>query len=182
MKMKKMKKIILSGLIVITSLAFNSCNPFDDFYLTLSLDKEFDVQGFGSEINIGEGFCLSDFDDYNDNKNELDEIRYISSAYFTINATTGLQGDSLIVTLYQADRTTILFQFVQLNFVASAQNNPLEIVITPQEVNNVNSYLKNIQEDKCFWATLQVSNVQSASQFYSLISRVEFLTELKIKP
>lgn len=180
--MKKLNKLFLFVIIILTSFTFNSCNPFDDFYLTLSLDKEFDVQGFGSEINIEEGFCLSDFDDYNDNKNELDEIRYISSAYFTINATTGLQGDSLIVTFYQADRTTILFQFVQPNFVASAQNNPLEIVITPQEVNNVNSYLKNIQEDKCFWATLHVSNVQSASQFYSLNSRVEFLTELKIKP
>lgn len=181
--MKQIKKLILTVIIVLTSIAINSCDPFDDIYLTMSMDKEYNVQGFGSEINIGQSFCLSELDDYNDNKEDLEEIRYIASAYFTINATTGLQGDSLTLTLYEADQTTLLFRFVEPNFVASEYiNKPLEIVLTQQEVNNINSYLTNPQDDKCFWAALKVSNVQSASQFYTLNSKIEFLTELKIKP
>ncbi len=60
-------------------------------------------------IFIRRRFCLSDFDDYNDNKDNLEEIRYISSAYLTVFATEGLGGDSLTLTLYQADGTTLFF-------------------------------------------------------------------------
>jgi hypothetical protein len=181
--MKKLNTFIITIIIALTSIIINGCDPFDDIYLTLSMDTEFYVQGFGPDINIGQDFCLSDFEDYNDNQDNLEEIRYISSAYLTFNATTGLQGDSLILTLYEADHSTVLFKFVSPMFVAAEYiNNPLEIVLTQEEIDNINLYLGNPKVDKCFWATLQVSNVQSASQFYSLNSKVEFLTELKIKP
>ena len=59
--MKKFNKIILSGLIIIASLSFNSCNPFDDVYLTLALDLDFSTNGFYSNIFIPAEVCLSDF-------------------------------------------------------------------------------------------------------------------------
>jgi hypothetical protein len=181
--MKNLKQLILFGLIIATSLAFNGCDPFDDVYLTLAMDTEFSTIGIGSDIFISTNMCLSDFEDYDDNRDKLEEIRYVTSAYLTINATTGLRGQNLTLTLYQANGSTVLFQYVIPTFVAATYiNNPFEIVLTPQEINNINAYLTNPQDDKCFVATLTVSNVQSNSTPYQLSSKLDFLTELKIKP
>ena len=92
--MKNLNKLILTSLTVLTVLAFNGCDPFDDFYLTLAMDTEFNTLGGGSEINISNSLCLSDFDDYDDNKDNLIEIKYISSAYMTIDAIKDCKAES----------------------------------------------------------------------------------------
>ena len=183
--MKKLNRFISFGLIIITSLALNSCNPFDDVYLTLALDLDFSINGLLSNIFIPAEVCLSNFDDYNDNKDNLEEITYISAAYLTVLATDTLAGDSLKLTLYQADRRTMLFQYTKAKFTANDYfNAPLEIVLSEQEKRNINNYLKNPKVDKCFYATLELSNItfSGPSQSYFLTSKMQFLTELKIKP
>jgi hypothetical protein len=183
MKMKKFNKIFLPAIIIITTLFTYSCDPFDDIYLTLAMELQFDTSGNSSEIFLPASICLSDFEDYDDNQDKLDEILYISSMYLTLNATTGLQGDNLRLTFYQADHSTVLFQYIQSHFVAGEYiSNPLEIILTEQEKVKVNNYLKNPQVDKCFYATLEISNVSSASQNYILNSKMQFLTQLKVKP
>ncbi|MFZ1518610.1 MAG: hypothetical protein WAU11_07540 [Ignavibacteriaceae bacterium] len=181
--MKKLNRILLVGFIFLTSITFNSCDPFDDVYLTLAMETELNTAGAGSDIFISSDLCLSDFDDYEDNKDNLEEIKYITSAYVTLNATSGLQGQNLTLTLYQANGSTILFRYIIPTFVAGSYvNNPLEIVLTQQEISNINAYLTNPKEDKCFVATLQVSNVSASTTPYTLNSKIDFLTELKIKP
>jgi len=183
--MKKFNRIILPLLIIVTLFCSYSCDPFDDLFLTLSMDLEFTTSGNNSTILIPASICLSNFKDYNDNQKNIEEINYISSAYLTLSATTGLQGDNLRLTFYQADHTTILFQYTQNHFVAGDYvNNPLEIVLTEQEKASVNNYLKEPQVDKCFYAVLELSNVSHTApqQNYYLSSKMEFLTKLKIKP
>lgn len=181
--MKKINKLFVAASFFIIVFTFNSCNPFDDVYLSLAMDVKFSTIGIGTDIFLTETMCLSDFEDYDDNRDNLEEIKYISSAYLTLNATQGLQGDNLTLTLYEADGTTLLFQKIIPNFVAASYiNSPLEIVLTQPEINNINAYLINPKEDKCFVATLAVSNVQSSSTPYQLTSKLDFLTELKVKP
>lgn len=181
--MKKLYKPLLILTALITLLLFNGCDPFDDVYLTLAMDTQFNTIGAGSDIFIQTNMCLSDFDDYEDNKDNLEEIKYITSAYMTINSTQGLQGNNLTLTLYEGNGTTMIFRYVIPTFIAANYiNNPLKINLTQQEIDNLNLYLRNPQEDKCFVATLQVSNVTASATPYSMQSKLEFLTELKIKP
>lgn len=183
--MKNLIKIFFAGLIITAAFLINACDPFDELYLTLAMDTEFEVEVLGINIDISkeERFCLSKFDDYNDNKDKIQEIRYISSVYLTIDSTRELRGDSLTLALYQGDGSTLLFKYVVPTFIANSYlRNPLQIKLTQQEINNMNAYLKNPQVDKCFVATLKVSNVQSTVQIDRLYSKIEFLTELKVKP
>ena len=181
--MKSIYKPILLLTTLFTLLLIKGCDPFDDVYLTLAMDAEFSTVGAGSDIFIQSNMCLSDFDDYEDNKDNLEEIRYITAAYMTINSTQGLQGNNITLTLYEGDGTTMLFRYIVPTFVASNYiNNPLKINLTQQEIDDLNLYLVNPQEDKCFVATLQVSNVTASATPYSMQSKLEFLTELKIKP
>jgi len=182
MKMKKINTLLLGSLFV-ALLFINGCDPIDDVYLTLAMETEFSTVGAGSSIFISSNLCLSDFEDYEDNKDNLEEIRYVTSAYFTLSATQGLQGQNLTLTLYEANGSTQLFRYIVPAFVAATYiNNPLEITLTQQEISNINAYLLDPQEDKCFVATLEVSNVTASTTPYNLSSKLEFLTELKIKP
>lgn len=181
--MKKFNKQIFIILSALSLLLLNSCNPFDDVYLKLSMDTEFNTFGGGNQIYTENSLCLSDFNDYKDNKDKLEEIRYISSAYFTINATSGLTADTLKIKMLRTDNNSTLFEFVLPNFVAANyKSSPLKISLTSQEISNLNQYLTNPKVDKCFKAELRASNVQYTGITFSLEGRVEFLTELKIKP
>lgn len=184
--MKKLYKPLLFITALFTVLLVNGCDPFDDVYLKLAMDMEFEMtDGFGSDIFIPTDslICLSGFDDYEDNKDKLEEIRYVTAAYMTINATPGLQGSNLTLTVYEGDKITPIFTYVVPTFVAANYiNNPLKVNLNQQQIDDLNLYLRDPQEDKCFFATLQVSNVTASATPYSMQSKLEFLTELKIKP
>lgn len=181
--MKKFKKLFAAALFGISLLFINGCDPFDDLYVKLAMDVEFSTLGSGQNIFISSGLCLSDFEDYEDNVDELEEIRYVSSAYFTVDATSGLRAQTLKLTLYQEDGFTVLFDYTITNFVADTyKDNPLELTLTQQEIDDINAYLTNPKEDKCFVATLEAFGVQSDSSPYQLSSKVDILTELKLKP
>lgn len=181
--MKNIYKIFLGFIILSSTLLLYNCDPFEDFMIKLSLDTEFNISGFGSIILQSNEICLSEFDDYNDNQDEIEEIKYITSAYSTISATTGLRGDNLKLRIFQSDRATLLADFDVPNFVAADYvDKPLEIKFTQQEVDNINLYLSNHKVNNCFFAELEISNVQPSLLPYQLNSKVELLTELKVKP
>lgn len=181
--MKNIYKILFGLLILSSSLIINSCDPFGDFYLTLVMDTELNAAGIGPDITISKDFCLTDFSDYNDNSDNLEEIRYISAAYFTTASSNGLRGENLMLKLYKGDGTT-LFEFKVLNFVADNYiDKPLKIDLTSEQINNINQYLANFKTNNCFKAELTVSNVtDNDGLFFQLNAKMEFLTELKVKP
>lgn len=182
--MKHIYKTIFILLIFSSTLLFNRCDPFEDFFLTMTLDTEINAYFLGSNFYGSSDFCLSDFDDYNDNSDNLNEIRYISSAYFTLNSSSGLKGDTLHLRLYEGDGSTLLIDFKKPNFVADDYiNKPLKIDLTNQEINNLNQYLANFKVNNCFKAYLGITNATSNNLLLSqLNAKVEFLTELKIEP
>lgn len=165
-------------------LLFNySCDPFDDVYLTLSMDLEFDVVGGGTSFFKEDSLCLSDFDDYNDNNDNIEEIKYITSIYMTLFSPDSLSAQNLTLTLYKSDKNSSLFRYVIPNFVSAKYiNDPLEISLSQTEINDINNYLLKPTEDKCFYATISASNVVADSSIYRLNSKLEFLTQLKVKP
>ena len=181
--MKNLNNLFLISIIIVTSLAFNSCNPFDDLYLTLAMETRFETIAPVPNVSLTSSICLSEFDDYNDNNDKLKEIRYISAAYFTLNSSNGLNGD-LRLKVYQGNTNILLFDFLDSNFEAdSCLTKPLKINLSQQEIDNLNSYLINPKVDKCFRAELEVLNANdNDGPPFQLNGKVEFLTELQIEP
>jgi hypothetical protein len=181
--MKNLNKLFFISILIVTSLALNGCDPFDELYLTLAMETEFITTAPLSNVFLTSSICLSEFDDYNDNSDKLKEIRYISAAYFTLSSSNGLQGD-LRLKLYQGSTNTLLFDFTDSNFNADLYlTQPMKINLSQQEINNINSYLTNPQVDKCFRAELEVLNANDNDGApFQLNGKVEFLTELHIEP
>jgi hypothetical protein len=181
--MKDIYKTLFALLILSSIIVINGCDPFEDFYIMLSMDTEMNSFGAGQSINITSDLCLSDFSDYTDNQDKLQEIRYVTTAYTTISATQGLRGDNARIRIYQSDGTTLLAEYSIPTFVAADYvDHPLEIKFTQQQVDDLNRYLANHQVNNCFKAVFQISNVQYQGTVYSLSAKFEFLAQLKVKP
>lgn len=149
------------------------------------MEQQFQLIGIGPNIEQQINFCLTDYDDYNDNVDKIAQIKYMDAAYITMDASQNLSGDNLILKLYQSDGSTLLFEYRLPSFVASEyRNKPLHIQLSQTDKDNLNRYLSNHKINNCFKAILSVENVQSdnpLSLFY-LNAKIEFVAELKLNP
>lgn len=181
--MKKLMQFISVSIFSFILLSLNGCDPFESRYITLSIDTELNTVGIGPNISITNDLCLSDEDDYNDNKDDIEEIKYVTAAYTTISASNGLSGSNLTLRVLQSDGVTLLFDYVIPTFVAANYiNNPLKIELTQQEINNVNEYLRNHQQNNCFRAELTVNNAgDNDGPPFFINGKIQFLTEIKLK-
>lgn len=178
-----MKKYLL--LFVIILVIISGCEPFEDYFINLKMDQQFQLYGIGPNIEQQITFCLSDYDDYNDNVDKIEQIKYLDAAYLTLDASENLSGDNLILKLYKSDGTTLLFEYRLPLFVASDyRNKPLHIQLSQSEKDNLNRYLENHKVNNCFKAVLSVENVQSDNplNIFFLNAKIEFVAELKLKP
>lgn len=181
--MKKIIQFIIAALFIAVTLSLNGCDPFESRYITLSIDTELNTFGVGPNITVTSDVCLSDEDDYNDNRDDIEEIKYVAAAYTTISASNGLSGTNLTLRVFESDGVTLLFDYVIPTFVAANYiNNPLKIELTQQEINNINEYLKNHQQNNCFRAELTVNNAgDNDGPPFFITGKIQFLTEIKLK-
>jgi hypothetical protein len=178
-------KIRLKYFVVITFVGFihTGCDQFENVFLNLPINKEITATGNGPDIFERETICFSDYDSFNDNADDIEQIKYVTSAFFTINATAGLQGTGIIATLYQGDGVTPIFSFTMPSAVADDyKNNPLKLELNQQQIDLLNTYLANYQINNCFVAELRVENVTGTSgPPYLITGQFEMVVELQIK-
>lgn len=180
-----MKKFISASVVIFLSFLLNGCDPFEEYFINLKMDQQFQLYGIGPNIEQQIEFCLSNYDDYNDNADKIEQIKYVDAAYLTLYASEGLESDNLSLKFYESDGTTLLFDYNLPSFVAADYTNkPLHIKLTQSEKDKINQYLKDHQKNNCFVAKLTVENVSSNNSlpYFSLQARIEFVAELKLKP
>lgn len=149
------------------------------------MDQQFQLVGVGPNIDQQINFCLTDYDDYNDNIDKIEQIKYMDAAYLTLDASQNLSGDNLILKLYESDGNTLLFEYRLPSFVASDyRNKPLHIQLSQTDKDNLNRYLSDHRRNNCFRAVLSVENVQSDNplSLFFLNAKIEFVAELKLTP
>ncbi|AFH47849.1 Hypothetical protein IALB_0137 [Ignavibacterium album JCM 16511] len=179
-----MKRLII--ILTFTGLIFfNACDPFEDYFINLKMEQQFQLVGIGPNIEQQINFCLSDYDDYNDNADKIEQIKYLDAAYLTIDASENLSGDNMILKLYESNGSTLLFEYRLPSFVAADyRNKPLHIQLSQSDKDRLNQYLANHKINNCFKAILSVENVQSDNPLtlFFLNAKIEFVAELKLKP
>lgn len=179
-----MKKIILF-IAVLSLFSLNACDPFEDFYINLKMDQQFQLVGIGPNISQTINFCLTDYDDYNDNADKIEQIKYVDAAYFTIEASETLSADNLILKVYNSDGSSLLIDYRLSPFVAAEyKGKPLHIKLSQTDIDKLNQYLSNHRVNNCFRAELTAENVQSDNPLtlFFLNAKIEFVAELKLKP
>jgi hypothetical protein len=147
------------------------------------MSTDLNETGFALDtVIVTSAFCLDDFEVYNNNKENITEIKYLEAAFFISSASDSLRGENFRLKLYQSDGITLLFEYVLPDFVAANYiGTPLKIILSQQEVDNVNRYLANHLVNNCFVIKFILEDAQPSNKNFQLRSRVEFLAEMKSK-
>ena len=105
-----MNKFIKScSLLILFTIAvfFNSCDSFESFPINIPIEVTINTSGNNTTISESTSFCLSDFSAYQDYREDMQSIQYVTAAYRTVSASQGLTGD-IVVTLQNALTLEIL--------------------------------------------------------------------------
>ncbi len=180
-----MNKIIKSCsflILFIIAVSFNSCDSFESFPINVPIAVTINTSGNNTTISESTSFCLMDFSEYQDYRDDMQSVQYVTAAFRTVSASQGLTGD-IVVTLQESPSGTILFQITIPNVQpADYIQNPYVIQLGPNEVTLINLFLGSIDfsnplSDVCFTATLSVQNISGGSTPYSLQGVVEIVFE-----
>jgi len=181
-----MKKIYKPIFILFTSimfLGFNSCDVLEQLFLNLKLSEDFHTTGNGPDISETIFDCLSNYDAFDDNFDKIQTLKYVSAAYYTLDATPqNLGGTNISATLYDCLGNIILEQSLPTAQASDYVNNPYEFILTQDEIDTFNQYLANYKTCDCFTAILLVQQVTPAdSAPYTLNGVVEVIIEVEAK-
>jgi hypothetical protein len=183
--MNKLYKPILIFCTCIIFLGFNSCDILEKLFLNLKLSEEFHATGNGPDIFDTVEDCLSnpDNDEFNDNVDKIQTLKYVSAAYYTTGAIpSNLGGNNIYAEIRDCDGNIILTQSIPMAFASDFFEDPYEFILTDDEIATFNQYLTNYQNCDCFTAELSVEQVTPANSApYTLDGVVEIIIEIEAK-
>ena len=179
--MKKLYRLIFIFLTSMIFLGFNSCDVLQQLFFNLKLKEEFHATGNGPNIFEEVFDCLSNDDSFNDNFDKIQNLKYVSAAYYTLDATPpNLGGSNISATLTDCNGNVVLHQSLPTAQASDYVQNPYEFVLTQTEINTFNQYLANYQECDCFNGVFLVEQVTPpGSAPYTLDGVVEIIIEVE---
>ncbi len=181
--MKKTTKAILLVAMLTSLSLFNGCEDLADIPLNIPIVVEFTINGSETSDFESTSFCLNQYEEWNDNKDKIKSVKFLSAAYWTLD----FAPDNLTATISASvkDKNGItLFSFMLTDVSpGDASINPYKIELSSEEIDAFNAYLNNLQEDPTcmtpsFTAQYTVSNVSwSGAEEYTIIGKVEIVLE-----
>jgi hypothetical protein len=180
--MNKLTRIIFS-LIFASLLFFNGCDELNKLKVNVPLIVNFSTSGTNTQLTESESFCLSDYEDWRENQEDVNSATFVSAAYWTESASLGLQGDVTVVLANQFGDELITYTIS--NYApASNINIPVTLELNEKQIDAINNYLSLIgdqQNDLCFQASLTLSNITGTATPFQLRGRVEIVIEADVE-
>jgi len=179
--MKKIYKPILIFCASIVFLSLNSCDVLEQLFLNLKLSEDFHATGNGPDISEIIFDCFSNYDSFDDNFDKIKTLKYVTAAYYTLDASPqNLGGNNISATLTDCNGNIILQQSLPTAQASDYVNDPYEFELTQQEIDIFNQYLADYQNCDCFTAVLLVEQVTPANSApYTLNGVVEIIIEIE---
>lgn len=180
--MNKLIKIFLP--FVFVSLIFvNGCDELSKLPVNVPLVVNFSTSGNNTTLTESASFCLSDYQDWRDNQEDVNGATFVSAAYWTESASPGLTGNINVSLSDQFEN--VLFSFTINNYNASSNiDSPFTLELDETQIDAINTYLSVIgsqTNDLCFQSSLTVSNITGTSTPYQLKGRVEIVIEADVE-
>ena len=178
-------------LIIFTALTFQSCEILENFFLNLPMKQPITSTGNGPTISEAETICLSDYEAYEDNIDDIQAVEYVSALYRTLDTpqlTADLTGSNINVTVRDGNNNLIFSKNLPTANADDYIETPYELELTTAEIALMNGYLALFDDPDfwntvCFTATLTVDNVAgNTGPPFTLTGQVELLVKLEIAP
>ena len=189
--MKKLYKYIFLFLVSFIFFFNQGCDILENFFLNLPLKQPITTTGNGPVISETEVVCLAEYDAYQDNIDEIQNVLYVSALYRTLDTpqlTPGLTGSNISVTVVDGNGNLMFTKNLPTANADDYIDEPYVLELTAQEIALLNGYLALYKDETlwntvCFSSTLTVDNVSGSSgPPFTLTGQVELLLELELEP
>lgn len=182
-----MKNILkkLSFILVISSfMLFTSCDELSELTLNVPLPIEFSTSGSNTSLSENEYFCLSQYEEWRDNQDDIESAKFLTASYWTLDGTTpNLRGD-VSFSLYSGGVLLFTYNFGTIT-AADYETDPYELMLTESQIQAFDNVLSNLfDNDACFTGTLTVNNVTGDTDISGnrvLNGKVELVLETEVK-
>lgn len=177
--MKNILKKITLLLVLVSFFTFSGCDELSELTVNVPLAIEFSTSGNSDSPSNPDYFCLSQYEEWRDNQEDVESVKFLTASYWTISASENLTAD-LQFTLAQNDGTPI-FSITMNNVVAADYlENAYELTLTEVEIEALDSYLEFLADnDQCFNSNWSVTNISGNSP-YQLTGKVEIVLEADV--
>lgn len=182
--MKKALKIILITAVLSTLSLFSGCENLENIPLNIPIAVNFTLSGSETSANESVSFCLNQYKEWNDNKDKIQSVQFLSAAYWTIDYSPSTLKGTINATLKDKNGLTLLT--INLPNVSPGDyiKDGFKVELTKDELDAFNAYLSNIKEDaNCatptFTAEVSVSNVTGGTP-YTIHGKVELILETEV--
>jgi len=173
------------------ALIFQSCDILENFFLNLPMKQPITSTGNGPTISEAETICLSDYEAYQDNIDDIQSVVYVAALYRTLDTpqlTPGLTGSNINVEVRDGNGNLLFSQNLPTANADDYIETPYMLELSTTEIALINGYLALFKDpvywnSVCFTATLTVDDVSGNSgPPYTLTGQVELLVKLEIAP
>lgn len=179
---KNIKKFILLSLLPFI-LVSTSCDELNQLALNIPVVIEFSPSDDNTTVTESEYFCLSQYDAWRENQDDIESTQFIGASYWTLEGSSpNLQGN-VTFTLYDGFGGFI-FSVPLGNITADEYlDEPKELQLTVEQVDAFNAILGDLPgNDGCFTGELTVTDVtgQLIDGEYKLNGKVEVVLEAAV--
>lgn len=158
--MKNLFQKTIFTLLTMSVFIFTSCDELSQLALNIPLPIEFSARGSNTTISETEQFCLSDYQEWRDNMENVESVKFLKASYWTLDGSTpNLKGNVSFTLLNEVGNTIFI---VDLGNITAADylSNPFELQLTEDQVAALDDYLSVLAfNDRCFTSILTVTNV-----------------------
>ncbi len=184
---KSLIKIVIS-FVFITFFIGSSCDDLSQLTLNVPLVIEFISEGPNTTSSDEEFFCLSSYEEWRDNQEDIESAKYLAASYWTLEGedfsqtTPNLRGN-VSFSLFESGIHLFTVSFGNIT-AADYLENPYVLELNESDVQALDDILLNLAgNDACFTSTLNVTNITgdtNASGDYVLNGKVEIVLETEV--
>ncbi|NOX65339.1 MAG: hypothetical protein GXO85_05950 [Chlorobi bacterium] len=182
--MKKTTKIIIIVALFSSLAIFSGCDKLGNIPLNVPIEIKFTLSGSETSAQETVTFCLNQYQEWNDNKDKIQSVKFLSAAYWTLDYSPSALKGTINAALKDKNGLTLLS--INLPNVSPGDyiTDGYKIELTKDELDAFNAYLDNLQEDpSCsiptFTAEISVTNVTGGTP-YTIHGKVELILEAEV--
>lgn len=181
--MKNMLKKFSFIVIAISFFFVTSCDELSELTLNVPLPIEFHTSGSNTSLSESEYFCLSQYEDWRENQEDIESAKFLTASYWTLDATPNLTGN-VSFSLYNEFGGLLFTVNLGRITVADYIDNPFELELTESQIQILDDYLSDLAaQNKCFQSTLSVTGITGDTNIqgnYELSGKVEIVLETEV--
>jgi len=161
-----------------------SCDELGQLPINVPVSIEFTTSGTNTSLTETNSFCLSDYEEWQENQDDIQSVTFLTASYWTLaGSSPNLSGD-LIFTLLSSSGSTIFSYNFGTVTAADYEDTPFQLQLSAAQIQALDDYLSDLAvNDKCFQSVLTITNITgdtNAQGQFVLNGKVEIVLEAEV--